>query len=104
MTTSDAGEHWALDRKVPVAIIVTLVAQIIGFAWYAAKLDARVEEQGVRLAKTEAQIVVIDRDARDVSTRLVRVEEKIGAVLDIARRLERIVDRRVGGEDLPTRP
>lgn len=92
-----SAEHWTLDRKVPVAIILTLFVQLVGFAWYAAKLDALVEEQSLRIAKAEVQITTIDREARDVSTRLVRVEEKTSAILDIVRRLERAVDgRRVG--------
>ena len=82
-------DHWSLDRKVPVAIIITLILQIVGFAWYAAKLDARVEEQAARLAKTEAQILVIDRDARDFGVRMARIEEKTGAMLNILERLER---------------
>lgn len=89
-------EHWTLDRKVPVAIVATILIQLIGFAWYAAKLDARVEEQALRLNRAETQITSIEREARDVSTRLVRVEEKVGAILDILRRLERAVDGRNG--------
>lgn len=89
-------EHWTLDRKVPVAIVATILIQLIGFAWYAAKLDARVEEQALRLNRAETQITSIEREARDVSTRLVRVEEKVSAILDILRRLERAVDGRNG--------
>lgn len=91
---NSASEHWTLDRKVPVAIVATLFVQLLGFGWYAAKLDARVEEQATRLTKAETQITTIDREAREVSTRLVRVEEKTSAILDIVRRLERAVDGR----------
>ena len=92
------NDHWSLDRKVPVAIIITLVLQIVGFAWYAAKLDARVDEQAQRLAKTEAQILVIDRDARDFGVRMARIEEKTGAMLNILERLER---RFIPRQELP---
>lgn len=92
------NDHWSLDRKVPVAIVITLVLQIVGFAWYAAKLDARVEEQAQRLAKTEAQILVIDRDARDFGVRMARIEEKTGAMLNILERLER---RFIPRQELP---
>jgi len=82
-------DHWTLDKEVPVAIILTLFLQIVGFSWYAAKLDSRVEEQAARLAKTEAQILVIDRDARDFGVRMARIEEKTGTMLGILERLER---------------
>lgn len=91
-------DHWTLDRKVPVVIIVMLVVQVVAFAWYAAKLDARVEEQAARLAKTEAQILVIDRDARDFGVRMARIEEKTGAMLNILERLER---RFIPRQELP---
>ena len=82
-------DHWTLDKEVPVAIILTLFLQIVGFSWYAAKLNSRVEEQAARLARTEAQILVIDRDARDFGVRMARIEEKTGTMLGILERLER---------------
>ena len=86
-------DHWTLDRKVPVAIIVTLILQVIGFAWYAAKLDSRVEEQSARIARTEAQILTIDRDARDFGTRIVRIEEKSSAMLTLLQTIEQRLER-----------
>ena len=91
-------DHWTLDKEVPVAIILTLFLQIVGFSWYAAKLDSRVEEQAARLAKTEAQILVIDRDARDFGVRMARIEEKTGTMLGILERLER---RFIPRQELP---
>ena len=91
-------EHWTLDRKVPAAIVATILIQLFGFAWYAAKLDARVEEQALRLNRAETQITSDEREAREVSTRLVRVEEKVSAILDILRRLEREADGRNGNQ------
>ena len=98
MPPNSPNDHWSLDRKVPVAIVITLVLQIVGFAWYAAKLDSRVEEQAARLAKTEAQILVIDRDARDFGVRMARIEEKTGTMLSILERLER---RFIPRQELP---
>lgn len=86
-------DHWTLDRKVPVAIIIALFAQIVGFAWYAAKLDSKVEEQGLRLARTEAQILIIDKDARDFGTRIVRIEEKSSAMLTLLQTIEQRLER-----------
>ena len=87
------NDHWTLDRKVPVAIIATLIVQLVGFAWYAAKLDSRVEEQALRLARTEAQILTIDRDARDFGTRIVRIEEKSSAMLTLLQQIEQRLER-----------
>lgn len=87
-------DHWMLDKKIPAAVITTLVVQILGFAWYAAKLDSRVEALDGRITKSEAQLTLYERDARDVGNRLVRLEEKSAAMLDILKRVERAIDRR----------
>jgi hypothetical protein len=59
-----------------------------------ARLDSRVEEQAARLAKTEAQITTIDREARDFGNRIVRIEEKTSSMLTILQRIERFIDGR----------
>ena len=89
-----ADESWHLDKKVPVAIIVVLVGQFLLGLWFIAKLDSKVEEQAARLAKTEAQVSVIDREAREFGNRIVRIEEKSSSMLTILQRLERVLDGR----------
>jgi hypothetical protein len=89
-----ADESWHLDKKVPVAIIVVLVGQFLLGLWFIAKLDSKVEEQAARLAKTEAQVNVIDREAREFGNRIVRIEEKTSSMLTILQRLERVLDGR----------
>jgi hypothetical protein len=89
-----ADESWHLDKKVPVAIIVVLVGQFLLGLWFIAKLDSKVEEQAARLAKTEAQVSVIDREAREFGNRIVRIEEKTSSMLTILQRLERVLDGR----------
>ena len=86
------NEAWHLDKKVPVAIILTIVGQFLIGLWFVAKLDAKVEEQAARLAKTEAQVVAIDREARDFGNRIVRIEEKTSSMLTILQRIERFID------------
>lgn len=87
-------ESWHLDKKVPVAIIVVLVGQFLLGLWFIAKLDSKVEEQAARLSKTEAQISVIDREAREFGNRIVRIEEKTSSMLTILQRVERLIDGR----------
>ena len=89
-----ADESWHLDKKVPVAIIVVLIGQFLLGLWFIAKLDSKVEEQAARLAKSEAQVSVIDREAREFGNRIVRIEEKTSSMLTILQRLERVLDGR----------
>ncbi len=88
----DQNEAWHLDKKVPVAIILVLVGQFLGGLWFLAKLDSKIEEQANRIAKTEAQVSIIDREARDFGTRIARIEEKTSSMLTILQRIERFID------------
>lgn len=92
MPPKSAEEAWHLDKKVPIALIVVLIAQFLGGLWFMARLDSRVEEQAARIAKTEAQINTIDREARDFGTRIARIEEKTSSMLTILQRIERFID------------
>lgn len=94
MPPKPADESWHLDKKVPVAIIVVLIGQFLLGLWFIAKLDSKVEEQAARLAKTEAQVSVIDREAREFGNRIARIEEKTSSMLTILQRLERVLDGR----------
>ena len=87
-------EGWHLDKKVPITIVVVIVIQLFGGLWFLAKLDGKIEDQAARLAKTEAQISVIDREAREFGNRIARIEEKTSSMLTILQRLERVLDGR----------
>ena len=99
MENDTKAEGWHLDKKVPITIVAALVLQFLGTLWFVSKLDSRVEEQSVRLAKTEAQVTTIDREARDFGNRMVRIEEKTSSMLAILQRVERFIDGRRG--DVP---
>lgn len=64
------GQGWHITRGVPVALIVTMtvmfVTQIVTAAWFAARLDARVD------VLEKAQLVFAPQGER-----LTRVEEKL---------------------------
>ncbi|MDX2233795.1 MAG: hypothetical protein NW200_04785 [Hyphomonadaceae bacterium] len=82
-----AREPWHFDRRVNIALIVTILLQTAGAVVWAAKLEERV-----------AHLELMEARAVGEAERLARVEEKIGAqnlVLDrIDRRLERMEEGR----------
>jgi hypothetical protein len=75
--TSD--ERWHVDRKVPVALLVTLLltfsGQTVTALWWASKIDSRIE-QLERVTATAAPTT------SEQGTRLTRVETKLEAVQD----------------------
>jgi hypothetical protein len=96
-------EGWHLDKKVPITIVGVIVIQLFGGLWFLAKLDGKIEDQASRLAKTEAQLSVIDREARDFGNRIARIEEKSSAMLTLLQTIEQRLERALNGRrtDLP---
>lgn len=76
---------WHLDRRVPVAIIVTLVAQIIGFGWIfgslenrVAQLERRADVQAVIVRELPEKLGRLDEQMRSVRQTLDRIDKKLG--------------------------
>ncbi len=90
-TMSDGydDKHWHLDRRVPIALIITIIMQTIGIVWWATSLSARVETLEHRFAELgtyQARIVRLEEKQNAVYQRLDRIEA-------IQRRIEAKIDR-----------
>jgi hypothetical protein len=62
-------DHWHLDRRVPIALIVTIAVQTAGIVWWASDVNARV-------AQLERQAVA----AAPQPERIIRLETQIEAI------------------------
>lgn len=71
--TSD--KQWHLDRKVPIALILSLAINSATVIWFGAKLDSRVET-------LERQSSISAPTATEQGTRLTRVEVKVDNLID----------------------
>lgn len=79
----DNSESWHLDRRVPLALIVTIVVQTGGLVWWASSLSERVNTlerqavtsapQGDRLTRVEVKIEAIQEGVTEIK-RLIRRE------------------------------
>jgi hypothetical protein len=67
---SPAARRWRLDKRVPIALIVTLVLQAGAAVWWAAKLDSRI---GV--------VETWTRDNAGTPARLSAIESKVDLLL-----------------------
>jgi len=78
----EQSRHWTLDRKVPLALILAIVAQTVGIVWWAASLSERVStlERAALSAAPQA-----DRLTR-VETRLESVQDGIAEIKALIRR------------------
>lgn len=82
-----AEQHWSVDKRVPLALIVTIVIQTASFIWFAAALWQQVQAQGARIDAIEGM---------KVETRLVRLEEEFANLKPQLDRMETKLDRLTG--------
>lgn len=69
-------DHWHVDRKIPLALILTLAMQTLAAIWWAAGVNARLanveisvaasREVGERITRLEVQQQEIREDLRDL--------------------------------------
>ena len=81
MTDHDpASMSWHLDKRVPIALIVTIVLQTVGAVWFASALYARVEFLEQRVIASAPH-----------SDRLTRVEVRIENIAESIGRIEHLI-------------
>lgn len=79
--------HWTVDKRVPLALILTIIVQTVGVVWFAAALWQQVQAQGARIEAIESY---------KIDSRLVRLEEAISNVRPQLDRIETKLDRLTG--------
>ena len=79
--------HWHLDKKVPIGIILALTAQFCGGLWFMAKLEARV------LAIESNTAMQRERDDRQDSAVTAALALVRGDIKDMSGKLDRLIER-----------
>lgn len=49
------GRGWTIDRRIPIAVILTMMLQFGAAVWWLANLDSRVREDDRRIVDLQAQ-------------------------------------------------
>jgi hypothetical protein len=73
---SDPALHWSFDKRIPLALIVTIIIQSGAAIWWASSLSSRVSWLEERISATSDQR---DRIIR-VETILERIEKKVDRI------------------------
>lgn len=76
--------HWHLDRKVPLALIVTIAIQTGAVIWWGSSLNERVNQLEARAVSAAPQ-----------AERITRIEGKIENVEQGIQRIERALERQL---------
>lgn len=98
MREDPAAGDFHFDKRVPVAMIVTLLLQTGAVVWWAASLSAAQNQALVDAKRLELRVDRIEGDRDDIKTRVIRIEEKIGMQNDTLREILRSVQ---AGPDEP---
>jgi Tfp pilus assembly protein PilO len=86
-----AENHWHLDKRVPVAIIVAIFLQTAGAIWWAATIEGRVTANEAQIIRLDARDETMRVAAQTQAVQLGRIEEQLtGMRTDIARLLAAI--------------
>ena len=75
---------WQVDKRVPIALIITLLIQTFGIVWWGATLTARVSnlEQTAIAASTQPErLARVETKLEGVQETLTRVDEKLERAL-----------------------
>lgn len=78
---SEDGEGWHLDKRVPVALMITLFLAVCSGVYAYSRLEGTVETNVVRLARLEAKAAASDQAAQRVLSRVERLDATLVAEL-----------------------
>jgi Tfp pilus assembly protein PilO len=90
-----ALNHWHLDRRVPVSIIVVLVVQLIGGLWFMFELRSDIDNNTRDISRVERSVDVITTSAQAQAVQLGRIEEQITGLRSDILRLIGVLDNRL---------
>lgn len=83
---NENGEHWHLDKRVPLALILTIFLQTATVVWWASGVNARV-------AQLEAKAVRADAATNDIAALKVRLDNLDQATKRIEDKVDRLIER-----------
>lgn len=87
------SEHWHLDKRVPITLILTILAQTGVAVWFASSLSSRVEANTVAITKISNSALAQDERVRINTNTLSRVDETLRNLENTLERIDQALDR-----------
>lgn len=79
-------QHWHLDKRVPISIIIGMVVQTFAFVYLGTTWKVEIEQRVGTLEKSEAdkkgfesRLIVLEQQLKFISDSLERIEKKLEA-------------------------
>lgn len=79
------GSEWHLDKRVPIALIITIIMQSMAAVWWAATMQSRMEALEKMLssqASTESRLVRLEQVTTMQTRTMERIENKLDRVIE----------------------
>lgn len=94
----EKDNSWHLDKRVPIALIFALMAQLAGAAWLtsAAFKDIEANRKGIRALGERVE--PLERSRGTQAVQLGRIEEQITGVRSDINRMLGIIERRMSND------
>ena len=88
---NNPASDWSLDKRVPLALVLTILMQTAAAIWFFSGLSHQLDEHNRRLSAVEAQragerIAVVEAQVGDMKTQLNRIEGKLDKLAETQRR------------------
>jgi hypothetical protein len=80
---------WQMDRRVPIALVLTLCLQAGAAVWWASGKEKQDIFQDLRLLAVEQAVNKASDMQGQITERLARIEERMAAQVEILKRIER---------------
>ena len=90
----EAPKRWELDKRIPLSLIVTMCLQLVAFAWYAAKMDSRIEKTEEKIIAQQLELSKRGDWMASTNDRIVRMETTLTNVNEVLRDVKTILEKR----------
>lgn len=85
MTDDPATKSWQLDKRIPLALIVAILIQTLGFAYWTGTLSQRVTSlEATRMSQMDSpgRIIRLETQVDGIKSTLQRVESKLDRLIE----------------------
>jgi H+/gluconate symporter-like permease len=82
---------WHLDKRIPVALIITIMTGYTGGVIWVSNLSNRIDLQDQTLSRIENEVEKRSTAASDASNRIIRIEEKLANQTEILQEIKQAV-------------
>lgn len=86
-------KSWHLDKRVPIALILSMFGQVLVVVWGAAVMYKDIESNRVNLKSLDVRVVGIERNAGAQAVQLGRIEENVSGMRVDLNRMLNILER-----------